>query len=395
MVKVGAAKLDITPDGECHLAGYAAREQPALGVHDSVYVKAVTFQCEAFTAAVVSCDLLGFEPAFSDCLRGRLTAEAGVAHAIITGTHTHSAPASMPLIGCGDVDPEGLEEIADRVMECARMAVRAAVPCRVKTGAGEARVGMNRRARVGEGTRLLTSGERRPFDDTPGPLDLTVGVVQLVDQHEKGAALLFNHACHAVCLGHDNRLISADYPGAAASVLEQEPDLGMPVFLQGACGDINPAVSSRDFEAAEAVGRAVAEATKEALSGRDTLPLTKLVFAERRLALPLRGVSEEVQASVCALAADSFAVVTMPGEAFVELGMTVRSASPFPVTLVAGYANGNIGYLPTRSAYPEGGYEVESAYTYYGYPAPAAPEAGEAVMSGVLECLKECKERLL
>ena len=29
------------------------------------------------------------------------------------------------------------------------------------------------------------------------------------------------------------------------------------------------------------------------------------------------------------------------------------------------YANGNIGYLPFREAYHEGGYEVETAYKFY------------------------------
>ena len=33
---------------------------------------------------------------------------------------------------------------------------------------------------------------------------------------------------------------------------------------------------------------------------------------------------------------------------------------------MAAYANGNIGYIPTARAYLEGGYEVDSAYRYYG-----------------------------
>ena len=31
-----------------------------------------------------------------------------------------------------------------------------------------------------------------------------------------------------------------------------------------------------------------------------------------------------------------------------------------------GYANGDMGYLPTRAAYAEGGYEVEVAHLFYG-----------------------------
>jgi len=97
-----------------------------------------------------------------------------------------------------------------------------------------------------------------------------------------------------------------------------------------------------------------------------------------------------VSAPVCALACGGFAMVGLPGEVFVELGMQIRSRSPFPVTLVVGYANGDIGYVPTRSAYPEGGYEVEHAYRYYGFPAPLAPEAGEMMVEAGVECLNEC-----
>ncbi len=37
------------------------------------------------------------------------------------------------------------------------------------------------------------------------------------------------------------------------------------------------------------------------------------------------------------------------------------SRSPFKHTLFAGYTNGTIGYVPTRAAYAEGGYEVTQA----------------------------------
>ncbi|MER3417672.1 MAG: hypothetical protein C4343_00800 [Chloroflexota bacterium] len=41
--------------------------------------------------------------------------------------------------------------------------------------------------------------------------------------------------------------------------------------------------------------------------------------------------------------------------------MAIKRASPFVVTAIAGYSNGSVGYLPTRRAYAEGGYEVTLA----------------------------------
>jgi neutral ceramidase len=54
----------------------------------------------------------------------------------------------------------------------------------------------------------------------------------------------------------------------------------------------------------------------------------------------------------------SVAFLSMPDEPFIELGQEIVAASPFIHTLFSGYSNGNSGYLPTRAAFAEGGYEV-------------------------------------
>ena len=58
---------------------------------------------------------------------------------------------------------------------------------------------------------------------------------------------------------------------------------------------------------------------------------------------------------------DELAIVGLPGEVFAELGLDLRARSPFPHTLVLGLANEAIGYVPTRRAYDEGGYEPTSS----------------------------------
>jgi hypothetical protein len=52
-------------------------------------------------------------------------------------------------------------------------------------------------------------------------------------------------------------------------------------------------------------------------------------------------------------------------EVFSRLGYELRAANG-PGNYVISYANGNIGYLPFGEAYQEGGYEVETAYKFYG-----------------------------
>src|SRR5205823_2222120 len=64
-------------------------------------------------------------------------------------------------------------------------------------------------------------------------------------------------------------------------------------------------------------------------------------------------------------------LVTLPGEVFLEIGWKTRDAvaraagvAPERV-VVAAYANGSVGYVPTAAAIPEGGYEV-TAYRHGG-----------------------------
>ena len=60
------------------------------------------------------------------------------------------------------------------------------------------------------------------------------------------------------------------------------------------------------------------------------------------------------------------ALVAYPGEMFVDYQLEMDQASPFRKTFTLAYSNGCIGYVPTAKAFPEGGYEVDHAFRYYG-----------------------------
>ena len=76
-------------------------------------------------------------------------------------------------------------------------------------------------------------------------------------------------------------------------------------------------------------------------------------------------------------------VVGLPGEIFAELGLHLKAALPDRPVLVAGYANGNVGYVPTRAAYDEGGYEVTVAQR--ARLLPLSPDAGEQMVAAALD----------
>jgi hypothetical protein len=66
------------------------------------------------------------------------------------------------------------------------------------------------------------------------------------------------------------------------------------------------------------------------------------------------------------------ALIDIPGEPFVEIGLGVKQNSPFKHTLFSGYSNTNWAYIPMPDAYPLGGYEIEIT--------PFSPEAGPKII---------------
>ena len=78
------------------------------------------------------------------------------------------------------------------------------------------------------------------------------------------------------------------------------------------------------------------------------------------------------------------AVVSMPGEAFAEIGVAVKKGSPFAITLFCGYSDGEGGgYLPTAAEYAHGGYEVERS--------PYGPEAEQKLIAEASALLMKVK----
>ena len=55
---------------------------------------------------------------------------------------------------------------------------------------------------------------------------------------------------------------------------------------------------------------------------------------------------------------DETAIVALPGQIFVELGLEIKKSSPFETTLIVTLANNHEECIPLKKAYAEGSYEV-------------------------------------
>ena len=73
------------------------------------------------------------------------------------------------------------------------------------------------------------------------------------------------------------------------------------------------------------------------------------------------------------------------------VGLNIKRQSPLAHTLVCGYANGCLAYIPTAAAFDQGGYEVNS-HKYYMLPSGVTPEWAGTIEAAALEILSQLAE---
>ena len=410
-LRAGVGRANITPYVGAFLAGFGGRDHGCEGVHDELHAKALVVASGETAAAIVACDLIGLTADSIAAVRERVEKATGIpgGHVMVACTHTHSGPTTGVLRHPG-LDAELVHVTERKIAGAVEIAWRSMGEASLGSGKGRARIGVNRRERKPEGNVAIGKNPE-------GPIDPDVGVVRVDGADGRPMAVVLNHACHPVVFGGGNYLVSADYPGQAARMVESVYPGCTCLCLTGACGDVNPIVvggTEEDVrrlgtflgseavkvvetvrpaaEAAVAVAGAVAEAPVASLpsaeEARDTIEKqTRLldeqlergeITRERYDCDWQRGWARDVMSEygkvdrlrareleLQAVRLGDAVVLGIPGEVFVEIGLAVKAASPFPRTLVTECTNGNVGYIQTAAAFEEGGYEVEAAHKFY------------------------------
>lgn len=452
----GTARAVITPPVGIHLTGFAGRA-PSTGIHDDLYATALVLAGrdgdendeKESRVALVTLDLLGMygEP-IARAIKERAQAVTGIPgeRVFLTCSHTHYGPVmegGREGREGGDA-PEAVAYHASLphvIAGVVAMADAARRPVTLAAGRGAVKVGINRREKRADNRIILGQHPEGILDstvlvwrfDAADSDPVAPGAPETwVRRAAEPVAIVFNYACHAVSLSGQMRLVSADFPGIARGVIERLIG-GTALYVQGACGDINPSLMAPDWDVPRRLGNALgAEAARVALTAvpaesmplrvaRETLDfpgmlptsvetgraLVQRLEAEReqldrqggapgrrywnetRLERARKGLAAleggealpPVRGDVSALRIGDAAFAANPSELFCEIGMAIVQRSPFPWTGIAGYTDGAIGYVPTRAAYPDGGYEVESACR-------VNPEAGDMVEETSLRLLR-------
>jgi neutral ceramidase len=390
-------------------------------------------------AAIVVCDLIGMPRSVVVEARKLIEARTGIpgVNVMIAATHTHTAPVLYREAPRDEMDGGSQPAVKEYTRSLPGLIAQAVVaandrrqPVRLFAGTEqEPQLAHNRRYLMRNGTVGWNPGKFNPQIIRPaGPIDPEVGVLYAETAAAKPAPVLtfVNYAMHPDTTGGTR--ISADYPGALARALAlyKGPDM-LTLFANGTCGNINHVdvhwadAQSSPNEAAR-LGTALAgdvfkaythltalanpgvlqvrtemvkcplpkftpeeleQARVDTHTAQDNVRggFMKLVRGYRILDTAAReGQPLELEMQVITLGRE-VAWIAWPGEIFVELGLSAKAGSPFPHTYNVELANGTIGYIPNKPAYPEGNYEVESARVAEG--------SGELLLTSALRMIGE------
>lgn len=383
-IEVGVGKTDMTPTEPMRLYGYASRTEPFVGIYDPLFCRSVVFDDGTTKAAVISLDS-GTIPlgSWRDTIRAHLVEKYGIDHVFLTATHSHAAPR----LGTHDKPIAWNAVMAQKIYQSVQQALEGMQTARFRVGTGEIDITYDRRV-IGDDDRvtmLWQNHERRPTK----PVDQRIHVLHIHSTNDEPIATLVHYACHPVISGNKNNRVSAEIPGAICAYVNKAMG-GECVFLQGACGDVNPYLAGflqedkAAYEAliteSEKVARQVVEAIHKATPLKQddwTIHYQEKVVSfglrhpvsDDRMSKLLHGFfSEEglerflesdrtLEASVSLLMlGKDIAWAGFPGEFFDDFQVDLRERSPAANTFFVGYCNGMYSYFPTIEAAAEGGY---------------------------------------
>ena len=301
---------------------------------------------------------------------------------------------------------------------------------------------------LGEQDQVKTNANRNHLVKPAGPIDPEICVIDVRTNRHKPLALIANYALHYVGgvpkkvdeNGLEVGMASADYFGEFSRIMPYRlggtnpPANFVAMMTNGASGDINNLVFTGSraprspFEQIRIVATKTADASWRAvrkIENYDTKPL--IATRQREIDLPYREPNErEISLAkgllkrtrqereainsrttsvatrvieyakpehprtepvlIQAFRIGDQAIVSMPFEVLVEIGLEIKKKSLFEHTFLIELANGGYGYLPPPNQHKLGGYETWLGTSRF------QPQSSEILIKHLLEMLQELKQ---
>ena len=442
VLQAGAATSNITPWLGIAIPG-SFRPRYGEDVDDELRAKALVLDNGETRIAIVTCDLIAMPQKVADATKTRIAERCGLAPecVMVHATHTHSGAAIADLLGVGE-DTEYVAWVPLKIADAVELALRRLRPARVGFArVEEDRISFYRRWHMKDGTVRMNPGRNNPDLVKPaGPIDPELAMLYVEGTDGAPVAAVANFSLHYVGVDHSSA-VSPDYFGHFFNLVRHY--LGgdcVPLLWNAASGQIN----NIDFSGGRVWtdrGHRQAKKMASVLAGhliteiplmemhesveldavvgtltfpRKTITDEDLMIAEQVLAgtyvddgsgpfswvvgqpIPrdrldvyarhcqrLAKLPEAMTALVQALKVGEAAILGLPGEIFVEIGLNIKAQSSASPLFLVSLANGYIGYVATDEALTEqGGYETWAATSSLGGvgTAPAMEKLGISLL---------------
>lgn len=254
-LRVGAAKVDITPALGTQISGDIGRYRPVEEIRDRLYARIVVLQAEGRTVCFVLCDMACIQGSIARRIRASIAEllAATPDEVMIHCVQSHSAARVGGMFDDGEhilpptlswvrgETPAYNELFTRRILEGVQTA-RHTVPARLRASrAIDRRCAYNRRFVMRDG-----SAKTHPRDCDPnilyceGPIDPEAELWLFEDLDARPIAGLLHYTCHPTH-GYPHRYISADWPGLWSEIMSR--NLGHDCVvgcINGSCGNIGP-----------------------------------------------------------------------------------------------------------------------------------------------------------
>jgi hypothetical protein len=398
---VGTDIIDITPPLEVGLLTSSVEGSfaPFQSLRLPLKARLLALQSSGEALILISLDLLGLNDTVVggwEYFKKELSDKVPPERIIITCTHTHNAPESLAFSAL--YHKESFKSWFQCIKEKLKIAIKNLLsqcePATIDfTSSSINGYSLQRRIPTKDG--IMMSDTMQPISPElldREPIDRRVRVLRIKNATGEVLSTLVHATCHPVnemCLPQ----ISSDFPGELCSALKLSGEAGMAMFLNGAAGNINPPTVSEGAGAAHRHGIAIAEAVKQSYPSESLAPMC--IFRHTELKIPVRQGYQlfnpgDATARISVLVLGDLALVFLPGEPFLETALYIEAESPFVHTLIVGYSENYIGYIPTKAAIQEGGYEAGPGSWSY-----LSSEADNILTKNALHLLHLIKSQLI
>lgn len=215
--KVGVGKAIITPDPLLPLSGGVGLGVASHSTQGDLTARAMVFQRDDVSVAIVQLDLLGFPSILCNRIRekvSRIPAE----NILIGSTHTHSAPECYGFPGGNMAEKvKFMDFVCERAATAINQAIDSLQPAQLKIATGKA------------------NGKISYNYYAPELIDPRLSVIQALTPDGKVIGTLVNYAIHPEVLGNQLGITSPDLVGPLCDNLEADLG-GMGMFMNGAQG---------------------------------------------------------------------------------------------------------------------------------------------------------------